>query len=217
MQSQFIKAKFPLTLLFKLASSSVLSLVAVFAPLPSLADDACGLPGICAENPLLPVILTPPFIIEFPFEVTPGIVFFIDPDIAIGYTYSVSPGSPLFTSVLPPAGINDDNTFDLYFSADSSGSPGSFTQFITEITGGTEYIFSSPQSSFSIQGIDLAAQLSTTDPTAFVTGVSFNVGGSPIVTQTPIPAPGPLPLLGAAAAWGWSRRLRSRIRLKRMA
>jgi MYXO-CTERM domain-containing protein len=233
MQSQFIKAKCPLPLLFKLASASALTLAAVFAPLPSLADDIGG--GPCnpgtpnpgdpgsVSNPLLPTGLVPPntltpppFIIEFPINICAEQTIFIDPEIAIGYDYLVT-GGPLFTSVLAPAGINANNRFDLYLP---SIIPGEFT-YKDHIFAGTPYPFETPQSLFRILGIDPSANLSVNNSIAFVTGVTFDRTvlttdtPRPIVIQTPIPAPGPLPLLGVGAAWGWSRRLRNRIRLKR--
>ena len=161
-------------------------------------------PGDTPENPLLPVIVDDSFVFTFPVQ--PDRRYFIDPDIAIGYDYAVS-GGPLFTSVLAPTGINASNMFDLVFGTTN-----------VSITGGVPFIFGSPQSSFRIQGIDLAANLDPTDPLAFVTGVTFNSPGSVTVTQAPITTfngsavPGPLPLFGVGAAFGYSRKLRNRIK-----
>jgi hypothetical protein len=159
-------------------------------------------PGDTPENPLMPVIVDNSF--EFTFPVQPDRTFFIDPEIAIGYDYAVS-GGPLFASVTAPTGINASNIFDLVFGTTN-----------VSIIGGLEYNFSTPQSNFRIQGIDLAANLDPTNPLAFVTGVSFNSSGTVNVTQTPITfntssVPGPIPLIGVGAAFGFSRKLRKRI------
>jgi hypothetical protein len=164
-------------------------------------------PGDTPENPLMPVDVgnfDNSFVFNFPVQ--PSRTFFIDPEIAIGYDYAVS-GGPLFASVTAPTGINASDIFDLVFGATN-----------VPITGGVEYSFGTPQSSFRIQGIDLAANLDPTNPTAFVTGVSFDSSGTVNVTQTPITfntsasVPGPIPLLGVGAAFGFSRKLRKRIK-----
>jgi len=160
-------------------------------------------PGESADNPLLPVIVDGSFQFTFPVQVERR--YFIDPEVAIGYDYSVT-GGPLFSSVLAPAGINVSNTFDLIFAGGSD-----------TIIGGVDYMFATPQSSFGIRGIDIAANLDPDDPTAFVTGLTFNNSGVVNVTQTPIRSdstsvPGPLPLLGIFAAYRSSRMLQKRIK-----
>ena len=125
-------------------------------------------PGETPDNPLMPVIVDNSFVFNFPVQ--PDRTFFIDPEIAIGYDYAVS-GGPLFASVTAPTGINTSNIFDLVFGTSN-----------VSITGGVAYNFGTPQSSFRIQGIDLAANLDPTNPLAFVTGVSFDRSGSVTVT-----------------------------------
>lgn len=176
-------------------------------------------PGSIPSNPLLPYLVDAGF--QFEFAVTnPSATTFIDPDIAIGYDYIVNSG-PLFDSVTAPTGINADNLFDLYFSGDSCAT---FSNSQGQITGGVEFLFSTPQRCFSIQGIDVAANLDPADPVAFVTGVSFDSIGTVNITQTPITqfvnppegpsedVPGPLPVFGVFAALGYSRKLRKRIK-----
>jgi hypothetical protein len=160
-------------------------------------------PGEAPDNPLMPVIVDDSFAFNFPVQ--PDRPYFIDPLIAIGYDYAVT-GGPLFSSVIAPAGINASNTFELIFGTTN-----------VSITAGTPYDFGSPQSNFTIQGIDLAANLNPANPAAFVTGLTFNSTGTVNVTQTPITfnttaVPGPLPILGVGAAFGWSRKLRKRIK-----
>jgi hypothetical protein len=144
---------------------------------------------------------------SFLFDSVPvvtGVRRFFDPVVAIGYDYTVT-GGPLFSEVLAPTGINASNTFDLIYGSTS-----------VSLTAGVPYTFGSPQSSFRIQGIEVAANIDPAIPTAFVTGLTFDSSGTVNVTQTPITfntsaVPGPLPLFGVGAAFGWSRKLRKRI------
>jgi len=160
-------------------------------------------PGETPENPLMPVFVDDSFVFDLPVQ--PNRRFFIDPLVAIGYDYAVT-GGPLFYDVQAPSGINPSNTFDLIYGTTN-----------VLITGGIPYIFTTPQSSFRIQGIDVAANLDPTNPLAFVTGLGFDIAGNVTVTQTPITTntssvPGPLPVLGVAAVFGWSRKLRKQIK-----
>ncbi len=162
-------------------------------------------PGTTPDNPLMPVIVDDSFVFQFPVQ--PNVPVFIDPPVTVGYNYTVT-GGPLFNSVTAPT-LPNDNLYDLFFSSDSCAT---YSQFVTQLTGNTQFNFASPQSCFSIRDIAEAANLSPTDPAAFVTGVTFNTSGIVTVTQTPINVPGPLPVLGVGAALSWSRRLRSRVR-----
>ena len=164
-------------------------------------------PGDTPENPLLPVFVDDSFVFNFPVQ--PNRRFFIDPLVAIGYDYAVT-GGPLFYDVEAPTGINPSNVFDLIYGTTN-----------VSITAGIPYTFTTPQSSFRIQGIDVAANLDPTNPLAFVTGLSFDTAGNVTVTQTPITintspgstsVPGPLPVLGVVAVFGWSRKLRKQIK-----
>jgi len=176
-------------------------------------------PGSSPENPFLPVIVDGSFVFEFPVQ--PGVRFFIDPPVSIGYNY-VTTGGPLFSSAIAPI-LPSDSLYDLYFSTDSCSS---YTQFVSQISGSTEYTFSTPQSCFSIRDIAEAANLDPADPLAFVTGMTFDSAGTVSVTQTPIPfdsnggggggggggtssVPAPLPILGGAVVFRSLRKLRT--------
>ncbi|MEB3157591.1 MAG: nidogen-like domain-containing protein [Cyanobacteriota bacterium] len=165
-------------------------------------------PGTTPDNPLMPVIVDDSFVFQFPVQ--PNVPVFIDPPVTVGYDYRVT-GGPLFNSVTAPT-LANDNLYSLFFSNDACST---YSQFVTQLTGSVQFSFSSPQSCFSIRDIAEAANLSPTDPAAFVTGVTFSTAGLATVTQTPINVnvPGPLPVLGVGAALGWSRRLRSRVGL----
>lgn len=168
-------------------------------------------PGETPENPLMPVVVDDSFVFNFPVQ--PNRPFFIDPPVAVGYNYTVA-GGPLFASVIAPT--LSDTSYDLYFSTDSCATYG---QFVGNLSPSVPFDFTSPQSCFSIQDIDVAMNLDPTDPLAFVTGIFFDSAGFVNVTQTPIvvntdptsSVPGPLPFLGALSAFRWSRRLRRKM------
>ncbi|GCL52601.1 hypothetical protein NIES3804_41950 [Microcystis aeruginosa NIES-3804] len=139
-------------------------------------------PGTNPEDPLLP-ILDPenPDVFTFPdIPVVPDQIFFFDPDVAVGYDYTVT-GGPLFASVLIPNSLPlGDDEFLLEL-----GSFGSFSLF-----AGTEFdlLAINPLGfdSFRISGIDANEQLDPLNPLAFVTGLGFTDAGRVTVTQTPI-------------------------------
>ncbi len=149
------------------------------------------LPGSSPSNPLLPVNTNDGFVFDFNVDLNQRI--FIDPPVAVGYTYAVQSG-PNFASVsLPNVG---DGLFDLYIN----------NSFVDQLTAGNEYFFApGGVSSFEIRGIETAAALDPNDPTAFVTSLSFVSAGQVSMTQTPIvfdttpgsnaPVPGSLLLL----------------------
>lgn len=128
-------------------------------------------------------------------------VLFYDPIVAVGYDYMIGAGNPFFNSfVLPEIG---DDMFDLYLW------DGSDYLFESTVDAGAEYFFGgSGVDRFRILEIETGALLDPTDPTAFVTGLSFVSSGQFTGTMTPItefvpdtpaavPLPGSLPLLGA--------------------
>lgn len=147
----------------------------------------------------------------------PDSFIFIDPDVAVGYEYSVTEGPLLIDRLIAPT-LAFDNQYDLFASGDFCKS---YDIPLGLITGGSPFNFSEPQSCFAIRGIDVAGNLDPENPLAFVTGISFDKIGTATLTQTPITefvsgsstsVPGPLPLMGLGAALGWSRRLRRRIK-----
>lgn len=134
-------------------------------------------PGQTADNPLLPVIVDDSFTFDFNVEINE--TFFIDPVVAIGYDYVVTSGSNI-ASVLLPTGFGD-NIFELLlWDGSTYVSAGS-------ITGGVEHLFGvTGVDRFRIMGIESALEVDPTDPTAFVTGLTFVDAGAVSMTQTPI-------------------------------
>jgi len=138
------------------------------------------LPGDTAENPILPIINPEnPGDYSFEFAITDNDPIFIDPDVAIGYDYIVNSG-PIFTSVLLPENIGD-NLFDLWLwdlSINDWFNTG------TTLTGGLWHDFGQATDRFRILGIEIDGMLDPTDPTAFVTGLTFDSLGVVNLNQT---------------------------------
>ena len=127
-------------------------------------------------------------------------VIFIDPDVAIGYTYDALPSAtdpdPKFDGVIVPLVVGDG------FYTASYGSVVSQEFFAGEFVN---FLFDEPEgvSSFTITGIEPEAMVDASDPLAFVTGISF-VGDTTSVTvvQTPI-IPEPAAGVALVSSFGW--------------
>ncbi len=144
-------------------------------------------PGTTPTNPLLP---TPapnnPDGFTFPGVIIGdnglGIIdpIFFDPIVSVGYDYSVT-GGPLFASVLIPSALpQGDSNFILELPGFGNYSLLAGTTF--NLLGVNPLGFSD----FRISDIDPAEMLDPTNPTAFVTGLTFTAPGTVTVTQNPI-------------------------------
>ncbi|GCL47825.1 PEP-CTERM sorting domain-containing protein [Microcystis aeruginosa] len=117
---------------------------------------------------------------------------FFDPIVSVGYDYSVT-GGPLFASVLIPNALpQGDSNFILELPGFGNYSLVAGTTF--NLLGVNPLGFSD----FRISDIDPAEMLDPTNPTAFVTGLTFTAPGTVTVTQNPITVsvPEPSNLLG---------------------
>jgi hypothetical protein len=134
------------------------------------------LPGQTSDNPLLPVVVDGSFTFDFNV-IIPTQRVFIDPVVAIGYSYVVTSG-PLVTSVNFTSQLNDADGYDLY---DGSGN-----LLSSGLTVGQIYTFANPVSAFTVRGINPALGLDPTNTSAFVTGLTFAGPGRVQISQTPI-------------------------------
>ncbi|MDH4391449.1 MAG: hypothetical protein QE285_08500 [Aquabacterium sp.] len=147
---------------------------------------------------------------KFDIAVQRGESIAIDPEIAVGYDYAIGAGDPLFRSVkLPDLG---DGQYGLWLWN------GSAYSFQSGLAAGAEYFFDGAGvARFRIDGIEPSVGLNPSDPTAFVTGVSFAASGrftgtmTPItVTVTVVPEPATLALWAGGLLLLLGRRLRQR-------
>lgn len=136
--------------------------------------------------PYMPTLGSSPS--SFSFTPNPyGGFDFIDPAVATGYTYTITSG-PNFAAVLLPTNgqAGGQTTFNLRFGTTN-----------TTLTAGTAFDLTGFNSAgfgtFTIDGINTAAALDPTSPTAFETGLRF-INTNPVtMTQTPIVTSVPLP------------------------
>ncbi len=183
----------------------------------SFAIRSGAVPGSTPDNPLLPVIVDDSF--NFDFNVVLDQRIFIDPHIAIGYDYVVNSG-PNFASVtLPNIG---DGLYSIFGGALFDVLLGNLDVLVDDT-----FIFASGGvDRFRVLGIEVSAGLDSSDPNAFVTGLTFTDAGNVNMNQTPIgnihadsvPEPVTLSLLGAGlAGMGLMRRRSKRSGMHKLA
>ncbi len=190
-----------------MAQFSGTTLVTGFQPVGDMAFRLYGTtqsqpdsePGTTPTNPLLPTP-NPNNPDGFTFPGVPvgdnglGIInpIFFDPIVSVGYDYAVT-GGPLFASVLIPNPLpQGDSNFILELPGFGNYPLVAGTTF--NLLGVNPLGFSD----FRISDIDPAEMLDPTNPTAFVTGLTFTAPGTVTVTQNPITVsvPEPSNLLG---------------------
>lgn len=173
-----------------------------------------ALPGQTAENPILPIVTPPEDGVpvepgwDFEFVVSnPTVPVFIDPDIAVGYTYEMQTLGNSFTGVILPS--IGDGVFGVEVW-DGSGWVG-----VGNALAGTLFNFDPDQevTLFRVLDIELSANVDPTNPTAFVTGLTFYRAGAVSLSQTPITVSVPEPeayamvFAGFGVLWLTRRRI----------
>jgi hypothetical protein len=139
--------------------------------------------------------------------IDPDITYDLDPSVATGYIYSTGPGDPNFASVQLPD-IGNPASYSLYLWDGS--------KFVFDALLAPETLFDFGPAGvdrFEILGIDPSLGVDPSNPTAFVTALTFAAAGDFTGTMTPIVAdvaePGSIALLGIGlAAFGRLRRPR---------
>lgn len=222
----FIDSAFDVTLALRNQFSLAANEAATYTTQTLFGNAVPPTPGSLEALPLLPNDIDPNGAFVFnidPDDVVEGETIFIDPELAIGYTYSISGAA--FDSVTAPslAAVNDADGYIVEFTDDS----GALVSF--DLTAGQTFLFADGGALggvdfFSITGIDPALGLEADDATAFVTGVALGgVTGDPITIRQlaispaapPPPSAVPLPpsvlLLGSSVfALGALRRRRAK-------
>jgi len=138
-------------------------------------------PGETPENPLLPTDPAPPgggF--SFTFTPTEGAPTFIDPLLALGYDYQITAGNNAITEAIFPLLAGDADGYTIYALGDLG-------TILGTVLGGQSFTFAAPVQGFTLGGIDAGASVVATDPTAFVTGLTF--ANTNVVTVTQVANP----------------------------
>jgi hypothetical protein len=154
-----------------------------------------------------PVVLpttTSSGVYTFNLTVEPGITYNIDPAVATGYIYQIGAGDPKFASVSLP-NIGNPNPYSLYLWNGAS------YVFDTTLAGGSIFDFGGiGVSQFEVLGIDPLLGLDPTNPTAFITALTFKgpgtFTGTMTAVTTDVPEPGSVALLlSGLLGLGWFR------------
>lgn len=136
-----------------------------------------GTGGFVESDPLMPSTSgTNPFVFNLDDNEVPNGSFWIDPPVAIGYTYEVTGAD--FVSVTMPSfqTVADPDTYTLSYGSQTISLP-----------PGQSHSFQSPVSSFEITDINPPAPLDANDPTAFPIGVDLTDPVSDVqIKQYPI-------------------------------
>jgi hypothetical protein len=137
-----------------------------------------ALPGQTPLNPLLPVVVNGAFTFNFNVNI-PAQRVFIDPVVAVGYDYVVRSGQKV-TSVQFTSPLNDPNGYQI-LAADG-------TVLATGVMQNDIFTFANGGvTTFSVRGIEPSIALDPSNPTAFVTGLTFDCAPCTIdITQTPV-------------------------------
>ena len=151
-------------------------------------------------NPLLPASnepdpVTGAFVIELPLDIANEQVIWIDPPVAVGYTYVLS-GPGQFASLVAPslAAVADLDGYTVTVGSLSALlAPGGSLDFLAA--------FGFLPTAFTLSGINTAIGLDPDDADAFPLGISFaGAGNGSTITMTPITENvGTVPL--PAAGW----------------
>lgn len=140
--------------------------------------------GSSADNALLPSEIGENGSFNFIFTPLSSMQpVFIDPIIATGYDYQIMDGTNLITSVILPILPEDTDGYEIYLLGDTSP-----TGLLGTVLGGVTFNFETPLSGFTVLDINTDALLDPSNPTAFVTGLTFLDTSLVSMSQTPITA-----------------------------
>lgn len=146
--------------------------------------------GATPSNPLMPVVTEDGW--TFTFNVVPDQRVFIDPFVAVGYDYFVDAGPNIASILLPNIG---DGQFELWLWNGTA-----WTDSGETLTAGTVFTFATGQQRVRILGIEIDANVDPDNPTAFVTGLTFDGAGAVSMRQVAltaaVPEPGTWAMLG---------------------
>lgn len=135
-----------------------------------------------------------PHVHSFSVAVTADVPIFIDPLVAVGYTYAVGAGNPLFKTVSLPVGVGD-NQFEIVVDGQRFAVAGH------QIFDFTAHGFADGVAAFTVEGIEPQAMLDPANAQAFATRLSFVASGMFTGTQTALTFDYTPPIPEPASAW----------------
>lgn len=135
-----------------------------------------------------------PHVHSFSVAVTADVPIFIDPLVAVGYTYAVGAGDPLFKTVSLPVGVGD-NQFEIVVDGQRFAVAGH------QVFDFTAHGFADGVAAFTVEGIEPQAMLDPADAQAFATRLSFVASGMFTGTQTALTFDYTPPIPEPASAW----------------
>ena len=141
------------------------------------SEDGSRSEGFIATPVELPLAGGTPGVFSFSIDVVADQPVFIDPLVAVGYTYATGAGDPLFKSVSLPLGIGDGR-YTLSVGGQTLDVGGN------QIVDFTALGFAGGVAGFTVTGIETSAMLDPTDASAFVTRLTFMTSGRFTGTQT---------------------------------
>jgi hypothetical protein len=166
----------------------------------SFFDYSASANSVAASSVFLPTVGTQPNgLPAYTFQIkniASNTPVFIDPAIAIGYSYKIGLGNPNFASVLLPA-VQGTASYTVLLpnSQQFTVLPHQTFDFTSHLAGGV--------SNFEVLGINPSSKLNAFDPNAFVTELTFVSAGNftgqmdPIsVSAVPLPSTWGMMLLG---------------------
>lgn len=126
----------------------------------------------------------------------------VDPVVAVGYTYKVNSGPDFASVVLPSLSyVNDTDGYELWVY------DGTKYVFVRKLAAGESYTFGTDVDEFQIRDIDPLLGLNPSDAVAFPVGLTFDGPGQVQMSMTAltadtnaVPVPGTLGLMGIGAA-----------------
>ncbi|KTF68670.1 hypothetical protein ATB93_13170 [Sphingomonas sp. WG] len=168
-------------LMLKFALPANVSLSSSSGTIPTLS-----IPGYTPTEAAMPTSITSNGGFQFDFVAVEGEMLYFDPEVAVGYDYEVSSGSPNILAAIFPTITGDLDGYDIYALSDLNnplftGVMGGQLIDFTSLAG-----FGSGISGFALRGIDVGANLDPANTMAFVTGLTFAQSGVASLTQTPV-------------------------------
>lgn len=159
------------------------------------SEDGSQSAGFIATPVQLPLAGGAPGEFSFSIDVVADQPVFIDPVVAVGYTYATGTGDPLFKTVSLPLGIGDSR-YTLSVGGQTLDIGGN------QIVDFTALGFADGVAGFTVTGIETSAMLDPTDASAFVTRLTFMASGRFTGTQTALTVDVPaVPEPGTVALW----------------